>query len=270
MRKGSFSALASLAEPQKSDVFLMSCPRRDARGNDTSYEPLERVSRFPGVPDLVGTAYFLKVELGGRKAPRVRRKLTPFVPLLPLWVISMLFLTFISRIIEVEKKIDSIYSLLQTAPILPSGLATPGSLPSGDSASRHSETSPYQSASPTANPTALNVTGPSLYGEDGSGAKDFIQMGIITIQEAEAVLDSSLVEYGGFPWVVFPSELPLNLFRRERPFLLLALLALASRKQTRLYEPLQSEFKKVLSNKVIMDGVPDLDSLQGLLVYLAW
>lgn len=114
------------------------------------------------------------------------------------------------------------------------------------------------------------MSGSSLSGEEGSGVLDVIQMGIITIEEAEACLNSSLVEYGDFPWLMFPSELPLSLFRHERPFLLLALLALASRKQTRLYEPLQSEFKKVISNKVVMDGVPDLDLLQGLLVYLAW
>lgn len=179
----------------------------------------------------------------------------------------------ISRIIEVEKKIDSIYSLLETGCALAGGstlnppeMPTPRSIASGDSTSRDSETSPYQ----TATPNALDVGDSSLYAEEASGASDVIQKGIITVQEAEALLDSSLVEYGGFPWIVFPSELPFSQFRRQRPFLLLALLALASRKQAKLYGSLQSEFKKTMSGKVIMDGVPDVDLLQGLLVYLAW
>lgn len=243
----------------------MICPKRNVRGDDTSHVPLEHVSCLLGVPDLAGTAYFLKVEPGGRKALQVRRKLTANLFSAITGDLNDLFMV-ISRIIEVEKKIDSIYSLLQTAPSLPSGLATPRSLPCGESASQGSETSPYQNAIQS----AVDTGGPSVYGEDGSGELDVVQMGIITVQEAEACLDSSVVEYGGFPWVVFPSELPLSLLRRERPFLLLALLALASRKQSRLYEPLQSEFKKVISNRVIMDGVPDLDLLQGLLVYLGW
>lgn len=95
-------------------------------------------------------------------------------------------------------------------------------------------------------------------------------MGIITDQEAEVLLNVSISEYGSFPWMVIPSQLPLNQFRRERPHLLLSLLALASRRQTKPHESLEREFKKLVSTKVIVDGEPDLDLLQGLLVYLAW
>lgn len=170
---------------------------------------------------------------------------------------------------EVEKKIDSIYSLLQTAPTLPSGLAvqppempTPRSVFYGDSASQGSEIS----LTPNTIISALDGGNP----DEVSGLVDVIQMGIITIQEAEDLVESSLVKYGGLLWVDFPSELPLGRYRRERPFLLLALLALSSRKQAQLAEPLQSEFKKVISNKIVMEGKRDLDLLQGLMVYLAW
>ena len=99
---------------------------------------------------------------------------------------------------------------------------------------------------------------------------DVVQMGFITIQEAEVLLNDSLSEYGDFPWVVIPCRLALDLFRHERPCLFLSLLALASRKQVMLHESLEREFKKVISAKVVMDGSPDLDLLQGLLIYLAW
>ncbi|KAL9066242.1 MAG: hypothetical protein Q9161_007699 [Pseudevernia consocians] len=179
----------------------------------------------------------------------------------------------ISRIIEVEKKIDSIYSLLHTGPILQGGLVsqppemlTPHSLASGEGASRGSESSFGQVASPNASHESRS----SHPCEEASSKVDVIQMGIITNQEAEVLLNASSLEFGGFPWVAIPSQLPFNSFRRERPSLFLSLLALAARKQATLHEPLEREFKKIVSGRLIMDGGPDLDLLQGLLSYLAW
>lgn len=178
-----------------------------------------------------------------------------------------------TRIIEVEKKIDSIYSLLHAGPNPQSRLVsqppetlTPHSLTPGESASWESDISFGQDASPN----APYARGSSHFCEEASGITDVIQMGIISYQEAEVLLEAALSEYGGFPWVVFPSQLPLNIFRRERPSLLLSLLALASRKQAILHESLEREFKKVVGARVIMDGGLDLDLLQGLLIYLAW
>ena len=95
-------------------------------------------------------------------------------------------------------------------------------------------------------------------------------MGLITSDEAENLLNDASSEYGHFPWVVIPSQVTLEQFRRERPSLLLSLLALASRRRAIIRESLEREFKKIVSAKVVMDGSPDVDLLQGLLVYLAW
>lgn len=177
-----------------------------------------------------------------------------------------------SRIIEVEKKIDSIYSLLQTGPVLQSGLdsqapenLTPQSL-TPEGGSWESERSSAQDAFPIAS----HAKDSSHHCEEAPDMIDVIQMGIITDQEAEVLLNAASSEYGVCPWVAVPSSLPLNRFRRERPFLLLSLLSLASRKQVASHEPLERELKKVLSAKIIMDDGPDLDLLQGMLVYLAW
>ena len=186
---------------------------------------------------------------------------------------SILTFIEISRIIEVEKKIDSIYSLLQAGSTPQSRLVsqppetlTPQTLTPGESASWESDLS-------LVHDTSLNTPHAgrsSRVCEDTPDIIDVIQMGIISYQEAEVLLEASLSEHGGFPWVVFPSQLPLNVFRRERPSLLLSLLALASRKQATLHASLERELKKGVGAKVIMDGGLDLDLLQGLLVYLAW
>lgn len=181
-----------------------------------------------------------------------------------------------SRIIEVEKKIDSIYSLLQTGPqgsrpangaaLRVPELPTPQSLPSPESVGNESGSCSHQES--TSN--AFDMGDLSQFSADAPGTMDVIQKGIISLKKAEDLLNAVTSEYGSFHWLIFPSGLSLNIYRRERPFLLLALLALASRKQRRLYEPLQDEFKNVLSAKVIMNGTPNVDILQGLLVYLAW
>ena len=178
-------------------------------------------------------------------------------------------LVVISRILDVEKKIDSIYSLLQNGSLPQSGLGTqppetltPQSLNSGETYL----TSPSRGASPN----SPYVQNQSHCFEENPGITDAIQMGLITLDEAEKFLNDALSEYGHFPWVVFPSQLTLEQFRRERPFLLLSLLALASRRRAIIRESLEREFKKIVSAKVVMDGSPDVDLLQGLLIYLAW
>ena len=178
-------------------------------------------------------------------------------------------LLVISRILDVEKKIDSIYSLLQNGSVPQSGLVsqlpetlTPQSLNSGETCLA----SPSQGASPN---TSYAQNSSHCF-EEGSGITDAIQMGLITFDEAENLLNNALSEYGHFPWVVVPSQLTLEQFRRERPILLLSLLALASRRRAIIRESLEREFKKTVSAKVVMDGSPDVDLLQGLLIYLAW
>ena len=178
-------------------------------------------------------------------------------------------LLVISRILDVEKKIDSIYSLLQNGSVPQSGLVsqppeilTPQSLNSGETFIA----SPSRGASSNT-PYLQN----SLHCfDETSEITDAVQMGLITVDEAETLLNDALSEYGHLPWVVFPSQVTLEQFRRERPSLLSSMLALASRRQARIREPLEREFKKVVSAKVVMDGSPDVDLLQGLLIYLAW
>ena len=190
------------------------------------------------------------------------------------YIVNLTFIFLvISRITDVEKKIDSIYSLLQNASVPQSGLVsqppeipTPQSLNSCEDILKDSQGSRSQCASLN----ALHVPGSSRYSEENPGFTDAIQMGLITANEAEILLSDALSEYGHFPWVVLPSQVTLDEFRRERPSLLSSLLAIASRRQPIIRESLEREFKNIVSAKVVMDGSPDVDLLQGLLIYLAW
>jgi hypothetical protein len=56
----------------------------------------------------------------------------------------------------------------------------------------------------------------------------------------------------------------------DRPFLLLAALAVASSNHCHLQDALIKKFKESLSERVLINGEQDLDLLQGLLVHIAW
>ena len=99
---------------------------------------------------------------------------------------------------------------------------------------------------------------------------DVVCKGIIIFQEAEELVQAFRLGYGDFPFIIIPSASPLEVLRQERPFLLLAVLVVASRKQHKLQDALEREFRRSLSAKVIMEGARNLDLLQGLLIYLAW
>ena len=57
---------------------------------------------------------------------------------------------------------------------------------------------------------------------------------------------------------------------RTKPFLLLAILTVASLSDTSLHPQLDHEFKRILSAKVIVEGQKSLDFLRGMLIYIAW
>lgn len=78
-----------------------------------------------------------------------------------------------------------------------------------------------------------------------TGRADVVQKGIISVHDAEELVRTFQTDYTGFPFVLLP-YLTMDSFRRERPFLLLSVLAITSRKQLELQEPLEREFREVL------------------------
>ncbi|KAF3768543.1 hypothetical protein M406DRAFT_336961 [Cryphonectria parasitica EP155] len=74
-----------------------------------------------------------------------------------------------------------------------------------------------------------------------------------------------------FPFVVIPPDASVPMLARERPFVLLAILAAASGGRSlqghSLYD---GEFRKVLGLKFVSGGERNLELLVGLLIYTAW
>ncbi|KAK0632234.1 hypothetical protein B0T14DRAFT_419444 [Immersiella caudata] len=74
-----------------------------------------------------------------------------------------------------------------------------------------------------------------------------------------------------FPCIVLPPESTVSDLARERPFVLLAVLAVASSTRTlqghSLYD---EEFRKILGLKFVAGGERSIELLEGLVVYVAW
>lgn len=77
-KRSYFSDLARVAEPPRQNVIPTINPMRNVRGNKNVKSLMllfkVQISCLLGAPDLAGTAFSPKVEPGGKKGPRIRRK----------------------------------------------------------------------------------------------------------------------------------------------------------------------------------------------------
>jgi hypothetical protein len=73
-----------------------------------------------------------------------------------------------------------------------------------------------------------------------------------------------------FPFVTLPQGWTVRSILQNQPFLALGILSAMSQLDLVLHRKLDAEFKRVLSEKVTMNGDKSLDILQGLLVHIAW
>ena len=92
----------------------------------------------------------------------------------------------------------------------------------------------------------------------------------VSPEEADSCLQRyhQLVDY--FPFVILPWEATAQSLRRTRPFLLLGILCAMSTHDVPLIHQLDSEFRRVVAEKVVNENNASLDLLQGLLIYLFW
>ena len=93
---------------------------------------------------------------------------------------------------------------------------------------------------------------------------------MINEQEAQELVKTFEMDFSSYSFLQIPSSSTLASFRRERPFLLLAVLTIASRKHITLQELLEQEFNETFGARLIVEASKDLDLLQGLLTHLAW
>lgn len=92
----------------------------------------------------------------------------------------------------------------------------------------------------------------------------------ITLEHAEDLLHQFREQCHYFPFVVLREESTVRALARDSPFLLLAILSVASNLEVPLHHQLDHEFRRILSSKVVFEGQRSLEYLQGLLIYLAW
>ncbi|KAL4939084.1 hypothetical protein BDV06DRAFT_199520 [Aspergillus oleicola] len=106
----------------------------------------------------------------------------------------------------------------------------------------------------------------------GEKTGDVIDKGIVTLDDAAALLDSFLqFLMPHFPFVVLPSQATAGDLRDQKPFLFLAILSVAVTDDRALKRSLDEEFKAALAERAVLGNQPpSLETLQGLLVVLAW
>lgn len=105
--------------------------------------------------------------------------------------------------------------------------------------------------------------------QEVDGALD-LENTVIGLQEADELLSLFKQRHAYFPFITVPKALQSHEMARTTPFLLLAILTVCSTRRPRLHRRTEERFRRILSEKVIVQGQKSLEYVQGLLVYLAW
>lgn len=100
--------------------------------------------------------------------------------------------------------------------------------------------------------------------------QDVISRFIITEEKAEESVQYFRSRASNSPFVIISPDASINYLRRQKPFLLLTVLAMATLDNLKLQKLLDQEIRNTLGHRVFMSGEKSLDLLQGLLVYLTW
>lgn len=117
---------------------------------------------------------------------------------------------------------------------------------------------PPSSASPTAHPQTRTVQSLCLQPQ-------------FNLDSATSLLDAFRHMLPYFPCIALGEEESVASLARDRPFILLAILATVSGSKTlqghTLYD---DEFRKVMALKIVAGGERSLELAQGLLIYCGW
>ncbi|PYI18896.1 hypothetical protein BO99DRAFT_422775 [Aspergillus violaceofuscus CBS 115571] len=92
----------------------------------------------------------------------------------------------------------------------------------------------------------------------------------VSMKEADELLSHFQSKKVYFPFVDVPDNLTAASMAKTRPFLFLAILTISTTQRPLLQRKLDERFRRVLSERIVLQGEKSLDYAQGLLVYLAW
>ncbi|KAL4864581.1 hypothetical protein BDV12DRAFT_188830 [Aspergillus spectabilis] len=101
---------------------------------------------------------------------------------------------------------------------------------------------------------------------------DVIDKGLVTADDAAALLDHFLqFLMPQFPFVVLPAQTTAGELRQRKPFLFLTILSVSVTDDRALQRALHDQFKEAVAERMLTRYIPpSLESIQGLLVALAW
>ncbi|RAK80149.1 Zn(II)2Cys6 transcription factor domain-containing protein [Aspergillus fijiensis CBS 313.89] len=92
----------------------------------------------------------------------------------------------------------------------------------------------------------------------------------VSMKEADELLSHFQSKKVYFPFVDVPDNISAASMAKTRPFLFLAILTISATRRPLLQRKLDERFRRVLSERIVLQGDKSLDYVQGLLVYLAW
>lgn len=150
-----------------------------------------------------------------------------------------------------QKKVNDLVSILGAGPAL---------------------NSPHSDARlpPASNPIRPNssFTAPDTPGSSGgSSASSVLESPLDEVEESLCIFRKDMLKY--FPFLNLPSD--VQWLKKERPFLLLCIIAVTSRSTPKRRE-LGKKIKQILAQRMILDeqSAIDIDLLRGLLTLISW
>lgn len=124
-------------------------------------------------------------------------------------------------------------------------------------------------------PFASSFSGTQLadscsFDQDDNVIEQLLRCGILTADTANAYLLKyrQMCEYS--PFIVIPEGATIESLKQDQPFLLHAMLAVASRDSLDLQSTLERSLRERLLKTVMIEGEKSIDLLQAFLIYLTW
>jgi len=119
--------------------------------------------------------------------------------------------------------------------------------------------------------TGTGSSYPRAYNPAGISPEIYVNQFVKSDHEASLVLEAFRKDFMPYaPFVVIPPNVDSEEFRRQKPFLFLAILMVTYRYEKSTQAEIAKNFREVLSHSMLIKGEQSLDILQGLLVCLAW
>ena len=120
---------------------------------------------------------------------------------------------------------------------------------------------------PTPPPSSLSLAGPS----QARTVQSLCLQPQFNLESATSLLDEFRHMLAYFPCIVLSEDETVGCLAKDRPFVLLAILAAVSgNRMVQGHALYDEEFRKVLALKVVAGGERSLQLAQGLLIYCGW